>query len=30
MLKIIEVKETLEDSKFVDNIYNIQKINKKL
>lgn len=28
MLKIIEIKETLEDSKFVDNIYNIQRINK--
>lgn len=30
MLKIIEIKETLEDSKFVDNIYNIQRINKEI
>lgn len=30
MLKIIEIKETLEDSKFVDNIYNIQRIDKEI
>lgn len=30
MLKMIEIKETLEDSKFVDNIYNIQRINKEI
>ena len=28
--KIIEIKETLEDSKFVDNIYNIQRIDKEI
>ena len=30
MLKIIEIKETLEESKFVNNIYNIQRINKEI
>lgn len=30
MLKIIEIKETIEDSSFLDNIYIIQKLNRKI
>lgn len=30
MLKIIEIKETLENSRFLDNIYKIQKLNRKI
>lgn len=30
MLKIIEIQETIEDSSFLDNIYIIQKLNRKV
>lgn len=30
MLKIIEIKETIEDSSFLDNIYKIQKLNREI
>ena len=30
MLKIIEIKETIEDSSFIDNIYKIQKLNREI
>lgn len=30
MIKIIELKETIEDSSFLDNIYKIQKLNRKI
>lgn len=30
MIKIIEIKETIEDSSFLDNIYIIQKLNRKI
>ena len=30
MLKIIEIKETIEDSPFIDNIYKIQKLNREI
>lgn len=30
MLKIIEIKETIEDSLFIDNIYKIQKLNREI
>ncbi|MFR5509150.1 MAG: hypothetical protein ACLTKT_08165 [Clostridia bacterium] len=30
MLKIIEIKETIEDSPFLDNIYKIQKLNREI
>jgi len=30
VLKIIEIKETIEDSPFLDNIYKIQKLNREI
>lgn len=30
MLKILEIKETIEDSSFLDNIYKIQKLNREI